>query len=292
MSKLGCKHIIIFNWLWMSGSAGTRPRYVGCRRKQFQPNSCWIARESCFESLWGLKSIGIPSRLSHGSTRDDSETLLIKQRTLEWKYSRLLRNYNDISREYKDVRNALNALTNTRDGAEMVTQHLLEAPAGGATAAGPASSRGLTSWRIRFSNRSWWRARRSTGQRTAGQELPALLPHSAPAPPDQGWRNSSRTLADECVYGQWNASVDMKLLLKRNPNGIGTARNLPILGPVQGNWNMHLICNCIPKYAQNMPSHRLEHRKYADYMHEICIYMLKYAFNMHSICITYAVNMQ
>ena len=54
-------------------------------------------------------------------------TLLIKQRTLERKYRRLLRDYDDISREYKDARNALNALTNTRDGAEMVMQlHLGE----------------------------------------------------------------------------------------------------------------------------------------------------------------------
>ena len=55
------------------------------------------------------------------------KTLLIKQLTLERKYSRLLRDYNDILREYKDARNALNALTNTLDGAEMVMQlHLQE----------------------------------------------------------------------------------------------------------------------------------------------------------------------
>ena len=55
------------------------------------------------------------------------ETLLIRQRTLERKYRRLLRDYDDVSREYKDARNALNALTNTPDGAEMVMQlHLGE----------------------------------------------------------------------------------------------------------------------------------------------------------------------
>ena len=55
------------------------------------------------------------------------ETLLIKQRTLVRKYRRLLRDYDDLSREYKDTRNALNALTITRDGAEMVMQlHLGE----------------------------------------------------------------------------------------------------------------------------------------------------------------------
>ena len=55
------------------------------------------------------------------------ETLLIKQRTLERKYRLLLRDYDDISREYKDARNALNALTDTRDGTEMVMQlHLGE----------------------------------------------------------------------------------------------------------------------------------------------------------------------
>ena len=73
--------------------------------------------------LRGFKSIGIPSRLSHGG----KGTILIKQRTLEQKYRRLLRDYDDISREYKYARNALNALTNTRDGAAMVMQlHLGE----------------------------------------------------------------------------------------------------------------------------------------------------------------------
>ena len=57
--------------------------------------------------------------------------------------------------------------------------------------------------------------RRSTGQQMAVQELPA------PAPPHQCWCDGRWTLAHECVYWQWN--VDMKLLLKRNPNGIGTA---------------------------------------------------------------------
>ena len=71
-------------------------------------------------------------------------------------------------------------------------RHLLEEPPR------PSLHRpgGLTSWRIRFSYESWWRARRPTGQRTAGPELPA------PAPPDQGWRDGRWTLADECVYGQ------------------------------------------------------------------------------------------
>ena len=45
---------------------------------------------------------------------------MIKQRTLERKYCRLLSDYDDISREYNDARNALNTLTDTRDGTEMV----------------------------------------------------------------------------------------------------------------------------------------------------------------------------
>ena len=49
------------------------------------------------------------------------ETLLINNKLLN------LTDYYDISREYKDARNALNALTNTPDGAEMVMQlHLGE----------------------------------------------------------------------------------------------------------------------------------------------------------------------
>ena len=51
MLKIGCKHMIICNRLWMSGSARTRPRYVGRRRKQFELSSFWIARESGFERI-------------------------------------------------------------------------------------------------------------------------------------------------------------------------------------------------------------------------------------------------
>ena len=43
------------------------------------------------------------------------ETLLIRQQTLEQKYSLLLRDYDDVSRENKDARNALSVLTNTQD---------------------------------------------------------------------------------------------------------------------------------------------------------------------------------
>ena len=109
----------------------------------------------------------------------------------------------------------------------------------------------------------------------------------------------------------WN--VDMKLLLKLNQNWIGRAWNLPVQGTCRTwNWNMHLICICMPKYAQNMPLHRLQHSKYANYMHKIythiyaqnmhiiCINMhhvwSKCAVNMHKICIKYAIinvaNMQ
>ena len=147
---------------------------------------------------------------------------------------------------------------------------LMSAPAGGAAAAGPASSQGLKSWRI-GADGSRWKAWRSTGQRTAVPELPA------PAPPDQGWRDGCRTLADECVYGQWTESIPFRTESERPETG-------PFRGPAELEYafNMHLYA-MMPKYAQNMPLHRFQHSKYADYMHKINI-CSKYASNMHKIC--------
>ena len=37
----------------------------------------------------------------------------------------------------------------------------------------------------------------------------------------------------------------------------------------------------MPKHAQNMPLHRLQHIKYADSMQNMHIYAQKYAYNIH-----------
>ena len=49
---------------------------------------------------------------------------------------------------------------------------------------------------------------------------------------------------------------------------------------------MQQICK---KYAKNIPLHRLQHSKYANYMQKMCI---KYAQYATKICNKYAINMQ
>ena len=82
------------------------------------------------------------------------------------------------------------------------------------------------------------------------------------------------TVAGPCVL---TGNERNRFCSKRNRNCQEPVRT----GDLQ-NWNM-LLHAMMPKYAQNMLLHRLQHSKYADYMHKIniCSYI---AVNMHKIC--------